>query len=56
MVHVQACLSAREDRESGFHPCGGPMGSCKPVFFLREGLDNAVLTSEEVLGSTRRPV
>ena len=23
MKHVQACLSAREDRESSFHHCGG---------------------------------
>ena len=25
MKHVQACLSAREDRESSFHRCGGPV-------------------------------
>ena len=25
MNHVQACLSAREDRESSFHHCGGPV-------------------------------
>ena len=48
MKHVQACLNAREDRESSFHHCGGPVGSCKPVFW-GEGHDNAVLTSEEVL-------
>ena len=23
MKHVQACLSAREDRKSSFHHCGG---------------------------------
>ena len=23
MKHVEACLSAREDRESSFHHCGG---------------------------------
>ena len=23
MKHVEACLSAREDRESSFHRCGG---------------------------------
>ena len=23
--HVQACLSAREDRESSFHQCRGPV-------------------------------
>ena len=25
MNHVQACLSAREDRESSFHHCEGPV-------------------------------
>ena len=25
MAHVQACLSAREDRESSIHHCGGPV-------------------------------
>ena len=25
MKHVQACLSARENRESSFHHCGGPV-------------------------------
>ena len=25
MKHLQACLSAREDRESSFHRCGGPV-------------------------------
>ena len=25
MKHVQACLSAREDRESSFHLCGSPV-------------------------------
>ena len=24
MVHLQGSLSAREDRESSFHHCGGP--------------------------------
>ena len=24
MKHEQSCLSAREDREIGFHHCGGP--------------------------------
>ena len=26
MKHVQSSLSGREERESGFHHCGGPMG------------------------------
>ena len=25
MKHLQACLSVREDRESGFHRCGVPV-------------------------------
>ena len=25
MKEVQTCLSAREDRESSFHHCGGPV-------------------------------
>ena len=25
MKHVDACLSAREDRESSFHHCGSPV-------------------------------
>ena len=25
MKYMQACLSARENRESSFHLCGGPM-------------------------------
>ena len=25
MKHVQACLSASEDRQSSFHRCGGPV-------------------------------
>ena len=25
MKHVEACLSAREDRESSFHRCRGPV-------------------------------
>ena len=48
MKHVQACLSAKEDRESCFHHCRGPVRLVKPVH-VRERTDNAVLTSEEVL-------
>ena len=25
MKYVEACLSAREDRENSFHRCGGPV-------------------------------
>ena len=50
--HVQARLSARKDRESCFHHYGGAV---KHVH-VGERPDNAVLTSEEVLCSTCRPV
>ena len=52
MNHVLACLSAREDRESSFHRCGGPVRLVQACLFA----DNAVLTSEEVLWITSRPV
>ena len=43
MKHVQACLSAKENRESGFHLCGGPVSLVQACF--REGYpDKAVLT------------
>ena len=37
-------LSAKEDRESCFHHCRGPVRLVKPVH-VRERTDNAVLTS-----------
>ena len=48
MKHVQACLSARDDRESSFHHCGYPV---RPVlaYLCAKHPDNAVLTSEKVL-------
>ena len=48
--HVEACLSAREDRESGIHHCRGT------VRLAQAYLCATVLTSEEVLGSTWTPV
>ena len=47
-MHVQACLSAWEDRGNNFLPC------CVPVSIVQAWLcvgqpDNAVLTSEGVL-------
>ena len=30
MKHVQACLSARDDRESSFHHYGGPVRPVQP--------------------------
>ena len=45
MKHVQAYLSAREERESCFHHCGGPVRLVQACSCAH----NAVLTSEEVL-------
>ena len=50
---MQACLSARKDRESSFHHCKGPVNLCKPVYVL-ECPDKPVLTARrccESLGS-----
>ena len=55
MKHVQACLSAREDRESSFHHCGSPLRLVQACLNARKP-DKAVLTSEEVLRSTCRHV
>ena len=33
MEHVQACLSAREDRESSFHHSGGPVRLMQACLF-----------------------
>ena len=46
MKHVQACLSAREDLESSFHRCGGPLRFLQ-AFLCEENLDKAVF--QEVL-------
>ena len=47
MKHVQVFLVTREDRESSFHRCGGPVRLGQAC--LRAGNPNkAVLTSEEV--------
>ena len=48
MKHVQACLSARDERESSFHCCGCPVSCCKPVY-VQVRPDNTVLTYEAVL-------
>ena len=47
MKHVEACLSARDDRESNFHRCGSPvrlMQACS----CAGNPDKVVFTSEEV--------
>ena len=46
MKHVQACLSARDDRESSFLLCGCPV---RPVqaYLCAEHPDNAVSTIAE---------
>ena len=33
MKHISACLSAREDRESSFHHCGGPVRLVQACFY-----------------------
>ena len=48
MKHVQACLSAREDRQSSFHRCGGPVRLVQACLYA-ERPDKVVLISEEVL-------
>ena len=48
MQHVQACLSAREDRESCFHQCRGPVRLVQACSCSKR-THNAVLTSEEIL-------
>ena len=51
MKHVQACLSAREDRESNFLPCWVPV-SIVQAWLCGGQPDNAVLISEGALRST----
>ena len=46
--HVEACFSAREDRESSFHHCGGPVGLVQACLCVRNPV-KAVLTFEEVV-------
>ena len=46
--HVQACLSAREDRESCFHHCRGSVSLVQACSCVKR-THNAVLTSEEML-------
>ena len=48
LKYVEACFSAREDRESSFHRCGGPVGLVQACLCARNPV-KAVLTYEEVL-------
>ena len=48
MKHVQACLSAKEDRESCFHHCRGSVSLVQACSCVKR-THNAVLTSEEML-------
>ena len=36
MKHVSACLIAREDRESSFHRCGGPVRLVQACLYARK--------------------
>ena len=44
----KACLCTREDRESSFHRCGGPVRLGQACLWAGNP-DKAVLTSKEVL-------
>ena len=55
MKHVQASLSAREDRESNFLPCWVPV-SVLQAWLCAGQPDNAVSTSKEVPRSRCMPV
>ena len=46
MKHVQACLNARDDRESSFHHCGRPVRWFKPVY-ARKRPENAFFNLRE---------
>ena len=48
MKDVQACLSAREKRESSFHRCGGPVRLVQSCLGAGNS-DKVVLTSKEEL-------
>ena len=48
MKHVQACLSAREDRESSFHRFGSPLRFLQSCL-CAENPDKAIYTSQEML-------
>ena len=48
MKHVQAGLSAREDRESSFHRCGGTLRFLQACL-CAENPDKAIYTSQEML-------
>ena len=52
--HVQAYLSARDDRESSFHRCGGPVRLvqaclCAGTCLVSEKIEKAVSTAVEAL-------
>ena len=49
MKHGQASLSRREERESGFHHCGGYVGLVQACFMFGKDLITPILTAEIVL-------
>ena len=55
MKHVEALFSARDGRESSFRHCGGRVRLVLACLCAVRH-DNTVLTSEEKLLSTCRPV
>ena len=55
MKYVRSCLSATEDRENSFHRCGVRARLVRACLCVGNP-DKAVLTSEDVVWSTFRPV
>ena len=52
---MQPCISVRKELEGSFNHYGDPVKVIKPVYGW-ERLDKAVLTAEQVMRSTCRPV
>ena len=48
MKQLHAILCATENRESGFHRCGGPVRLVQALLYAGK-TDNTVLTTERVL-------
>ena len=55
MKLVQACLNARDGRESSFHRCSGRVSLVQACLCAGNPV-KAVLTSEEIVWSTCSPV
>ena len=49
MMHVQACLGARNDGESSFSHCGGVMKLVQAFFFCPGKIEKAIFITVEML-------